>query len=86
VGKPGESAYFSGLFPRDAGMNTRCPRKMDDQHRLKALDGLRAIAILLVLGYHYFSRWAPPLSARDFYPYGTWGRSCLLYTSPSPRD
>lgn len=32
--------------------------------RLAALDGLRAIAILMVVGYHYFSRWT------ELYPYG----------------
>ena len=34
--------------------------------RIAFIDGFRGIAILLVLGYHYFHRWA----ARGFYPYG----------------
>lgn len=32
--------------------------------RVAALDGFRAIAILMVVGYHYFSRWT------ELYPYG----------------
>lgn len=38
--------------------------------RIEVLDGLRAVACLAVVGYHYFSRWTPPLNAIDLYPYG----------------
>ena len=43
---------------------------MQDPHRLKVLDGFRAIAILLVIGFHYFVRWTPPMSPVNLYPYG----------------
>jgi len=39
--------------------------------RLDALDGLRAVAILLVMGSHYFSRWTPPHHDVSLYPYGS---------------
>lgn len=37
--------------------------------RLAALDGLRAVAILMVLVFHYTIRWAPPHAADVYYPY-----------------
>ncbi len=40
------------------------------QKRIDALDGFRALAILQVIGYHYFARWAPPMAAATKYPYG----------------
>ncbi|MDY0331534.1 MAG: acyltransferase [Thiomonas sp.] len=46
------------------------PAAMEKRHRLKVLDGLRAIAILLVMGYHYFVRWTPPVAHENLYPYG----------------
>lgn len=46
---------------------------MQDQHRLKVLDGFRAIAILMVIGFHYFARWTPPMSPVNHYPYGEIG-------------
>jgi len=45
--------------------------------RIGSLDGLRAVACLAVVGYHYFSRWTPPLNALDLYPY-----SAALATTP----
>ena len=38
--------------------------------RLGVLDGYRGLAILLVLGFHYCSRWTPPRAAGNLYPYG----------------
>jgi peptidoglycan/LPS O-acetylase OafA/YrhL len=37
--------------------------------RIEVLDGFRAMAILLVVGFHYGVRWTPPWNA-DLYPYG----------------
>ena len=52
---------------------------MEEQHRLRVLDGLRAVAILLVIGYHYFVRWTPPLSEANLYPYGDLGAHFWLF-------
>lgn len=38
--------------------------------RLGVLDGYRALAILLVMGFHYCSRWTPPSAPENLYPYG----------------
>ena len=40
------------------------------EQRLAGLDGLRALAIALVIGFHYFARWTPPLDTVNRYPYG----------------
>jgi peptidoglycan/LPS O-acetylase OafA/YrhL len=37
--------------------------------RITALDGLRAVAVFGVIGFHYFARWTPPLNPVNFYPY-----------------
>jgi peptidoglycan/LPS O-acetylase OafA/YrhL len=37
--------------------------------RILFLDGWRCVAILLVMGYHYFFRWTPPQSPTNLYPY-----------------
>lgn len=52
---------------------------MDDHRRLKVLDGFRAVAILLVIGYHYFVRWTPPQSPTNLYPYGDSGVHVWLF-------
>lgn len=44
---------------------------MEDQHRFRTLDGFRALAILLVIGFHYFVRWTPPDNGTSLYPYGS---------------
>ena len=41
-----------------------------ESRRIEALDGFRALAVLLVISFHYFSRWTPPRSAQNLYPYG----------------
>ncbi len=38
--------------------------------RIETLDGFRCIAILMVVLYHYYSKWTPPLSPQNYYPYG----------------
>jgi peptidoglycan/LPS O-acetylase OafA/YrhL len=38
--------------------------------RIGVLDGYRALAIALVLGFHYFTRWTPPHNEQNYYPYG----------------
>jgi peptidoglycan/LPS O-acetylase OafA/YrhL len=44
-------------------------RVSESEPRLLALDVFRAVAILGVLVYHYLSRFAPPVYARDVYGY-----------------
>lgn len=39
-------------------------------HRIASLDGLRTVAILAIVAFHYCYRWAPPLSSATLYPYG----------------
>ncbi len=46
--------------------------------RIDHLDGLRAVAILPVLLFHYFARWLPPASEVALYPYGDALRDVLL--------
>jgi peptidoglycan/LPS O-acetylase OafA/YrhL len=38
--------------------------------RIRFLDGLRGVAILMVVFYHYYARWLPPTEPVSFYPYG----------------
>jgi peptidoglycan/LPS O-acetylase OafA/YrhL len=42
-----------------------------DSRRIASIDGLRAIAILAVVAFHYCYRWGPPLNPASLYPYGT---------------
>ena len=37
--------------------------------RVAVLDGLRALAILAVMAFHYTMRWTPPQAREDLYPY-----------------
>lgn len=39
-------------------------------NRFREIDIFRAVAILLVIGFHYFSRWTPPRHDLNLYPYG----------------
>ncbi|HMK04344.1 MAG TPA: acyltransferase [Ferruginibacter sp.] len=41
------------------------------RYRIAILDGFRAIAILTVMFFHFFSRWTPPLNNVSLYPYGS---------------
>ena len=41
-----------------------------ENRRIEILDGFRALAILMVLSFHYFSRWTPPRWTSNYYPYG----------------
>ena len=45
------------------------PRASKESSRVAVLDGLRAVAILAVMGFHYAVRWTPPHSDTDLYPY-----------------
>ncbi len=45
-------------------------RVASSSQRIAFLDGLRAVAILSVVGYHYFSRWTTPDNPQNLYPYG----------------
>ncbi len=38
--------------------------------RMRVLDGYRTLAIMLVLAFHYCSRWTQPNFAENLYPYG----------------
>jgi peptidoglycan/LPS O-acetylase OafA/YrhL len=37
--------------------------------RILSLDGLRCLSILMVMAFHYFSRWTPPENPVNLYPY-----------------
>lgn len=39
--------------------------------RIAYLDGLRCVAIAMVLMYHYLARWTPPTELASLYPYGS---------------
>jgi peptidoglycan/LPS O-acetylase OafA/YrhL len=42
-----------------------------DSRRIASLDGLRTVAILAVVAFHYCYRWGPPLNPESLYPWGT---------------
>jgi peptidoglycan/LPS O-acetylase OafA/YrhL len=43
---------------------------MNKEARIDILDSFRFIAILIVILFHYYSRWTPPGYSQNFYPYG----------------
>jgi peptidoglycan/LPS O-acetylase OafA/YrhL len=47
--------------------------------RISALDGFRALAILPVVLFHFFSRWTPPLNQSNLYPYGSSYNDVVLF-------
>ena len=48
-------------------------------NRILILDGYRAVAIGMVLLYHYFARWTPPEHEVSLYPYGSTLSSAFAY-------
>lgn len=52
---------------------------MQDSRRLAILDGCRALAIFLVIGFHYFARWTPPRAEVNLYPYGGLGADIWVF-------
>jgi peptidoglycan/LPS O-acetylase OafA/YrhL len=43
---------------------------MEQNNRIKILDGFRTIAIFSVILFHYYSRWTMPYEIFNLYPYG----------------
>lgn len=37
--------------------------------KIPEIEGVRALAILMVLFFHFFARWTPPIYSQDIYPY-----------------
>ena len=52
---------------------------MERHERLRTLDGFRALAIMLVIGFHYYTRWAPPEAPESLYPYGQIAASWAVF-------
>lgn len=42
-----------------------------DSRRFASIDGLRTVAILAVVAFHYCYRWGPPVNPETLYPYGS---------------
>ena len=42
---------------------------MKEQSRVSLLDSFRFLAILMVIFYHYYSRWTMPISKLKLYDY-----------------
>ena len=51
--------------------------------RYREIDLFRAVAILMVIGFHYLSRWTPPRFEINFYPYGNFFAENVLFANGS---
>jgi len=55
------------------------PAQNPEKPRILFVDGIRCLAILPVVLYHYYSRWTPPSHEVNLYPYG--GRFSQFFSS-----
>lgn len=39
------------------------------KRKIPEIEGLRSVAILMVLFFHFFARWTPPINLQNIYPY-----------------
>lgn len=70
--------WFSSARVRSSSVESGTPERKREgsggmsqpRARIQALDGMRAIAILLVIGFHYGARWTTPHIHGNLYPYG----------------
>jgi len=51
----------------------------ENKVRIDILDGFRCIAILMVVLYHFYTRWTPPVAPVNYYPYGDSAASWFRY-------
>jgi peptidoglycan/LPS O-acetylase OafA/YrhL len=53
--------------------------KKEDSKRLACLDGLRCVAVIGAMLFHYFVRWTPPKNGESLYPYGSAFANAVLW-------